>query len=668
MHKRKIHSIYLCVLSLVTAFMMCYFSVGTSYAHYTYTREKQIIINGDGKLESNIFFEEGCQVILKDWVLSKTIPPQKVTAQFTGSAKGRLEYTVQGEYAQYFTVSVKYAESGSAVGTDIIDISAETPINIEIAPVTPALSTLADDISPVVEFKLTTYNQDGTAGRVLQGSFVWNILAADAGSYAINAANMLVASRAVPVQPRIMQLTLVQQDEQNTDTPAEGGTEGDTNPDGTEGDTGSDNTTGSEGNTGTGDTTGSDGNAGTGDTTGSDNTGDNTTSGDTGTDDTTGDNTDGSGDTTGGTTETPEGSDGTGDSSGEGTEGEDDKEDEKEKETGDNVIEVIPAQTDVDIILCNVEDVFGVDGKITYTNKGLFSQITADNGAGFGGGSITEDIVFIYDSKARSGEVGLNVDISPEAQMGDECVITFRYQTSDMQGVMSEYIEEKITVRVITSELPTLENVVVTDGEKVTIYATVNYVQGTRNGKISVTGGLEPYTKVVTGDKIYILPYGGSFLHPLPTRDAQIVTYMVEYPKDAIPSEVTVEATSCFSGSSGVKGKQTTEVKDMSNTTFADTQPHTIILSSDNAIDFDIIPTITEAGPVVSYTVEYYNGESYVPVDAAAFKGVISQDTTKLSLSTGTKYPRAGVYRMCLQMQQGNNLSIAHKTFFVNYR
>ena len=105
-----------------------------------------------------------------------------------------------------------------------------------------------------------------------------------------------------------------------------------------------------------------------------------------------------------------------------------------------------PGET-VTVKLFNAKGEFGVEGEISYDNKGLFSDVSVDSKGGLGG-EMTSDAVFLYSGEEGTGSVKLKVTVKSDAQAGDKCVITFPYETADRDGNMVDSGVNTITVKV----------------------------------------------------------------------------------------------------------------------------------------------------------------------------------------------------------------------------
>lgn len=81
-----------------------------------------------------------------------------------------------------------------------------------------------------------------------------------------------------------------------------------------------------------------------------------------------------------------------------------------------------------------VNDVYGVDGKISYSNKALFSSLTVELLSG-NNGSITENKAYAYSDKSGTYGFVVKATVSSSAKPGDSCTISFDYRkTTDDNG------------------------------------------------------------------------------------------------------------------------------------------------------------------------------------------------------------------------------------------
>ena len=523
----------------------CNFIIGSSYARYSYTEEKQMIVNAADRSESNLFYEEGCIVVIKDWDLTENIESQQIEATFFSDTTIQIQNTVSEEYKYYFTVLIKNGDK-TISETDKTKINKNKDITIIIQPNKEKLQDLSKKINAAVDFSVVLYNEDGTVRKTLYSTFVWEI---------------------IPSVKNVSDNTL-------TD-----GTENDQSEETFE--------------------------------------------------------------------ETPE-----------------------EIETTYTELEVEPGQTDVKIILAEVTDIFGINGTISYSNNNVVSDITATSNAGFAMGEIGENTVFLFDSASHSGEIGFTANISEDCAAGDECSIVFDYEVSDENGNMSELKRATVLLKVVIkypAEAPKAEHIAISNKNSLTVFSIANCTEKTKYIALTAEGGFKPYTKIQTEDKIYVLPFGGEFKENIYNRENKTVKYRIDsvYDKE-IPGEINISAKAYYPNNTCAEEVKNLKVFNITDTTIATAAPHGTILRSNQPIKFDII--VDNGKKVGTYTLEYYDGEKFVSAKDMGLATKVSASDANISVSLAKKYPKAGVYRLCTQVQQNNELSKIYKSFFINYR
>lgn len=109
-------------------------------------------------------------------------------------------------------------------------------------------------------------------------------------------------------------------------------------------------------------------------------------------------------------------------------------------------IEVEPGETYT--VRFSYSNIYGIDGNIKFSNRDMLSSVSYDTSKSNLGGSIANDLVYMYGANEVSGSIGVVVKVSPNAKPGDSCTITFNYETSDMDGNMSGFKTSSATITV----------------------------------------------------------------------------------------------------------------------------------------------------------------------------------------------------------------------------
>lgn len=92
-------------------------------------------------------------------------------------------------------------------------------------------------------------------------------------------------------------------------------------------------------------------------------------------------------------------------------------------------------------------DIYGIDGTFSFSNPELFTSVSYST-SGMAG-SAANNKVYLYSADKANVSIGVTVTINPAAADGDSCVITFNYQTSDIDGNMtSGTASQTVTVSV----------------------------------------------------------------------------------------------------------------------------------------------------------------------------------------------------------------------------
>ena len=94
------------------------------------------------------------------------------------------------------------------------------------------------------------------------------------------------------------------------------------------------------------------------------------------------------------------------------------------------------------------EDCYGCDGTISYSNRALFSSVSASEGEG-SNPSITDKKFLFYGNKLATQSFEITVKISDSAAVGDKCVVTFAYDRSDEKNGDGPFVTKTVTVEVI---------------------------------------------------------------------------------------------------------------------------------------------------------------------------------------------------------------------------
>ena len=100
------------------------------------------------------------------------------------------------------------------------------------------------------------------------------------------------------------------------------------------------------------------------------------------------------------------------------------------------------------------EDVAGVSGSISYSNKALFSAISAKVASNTEG-DVSEDKFFLYTDDAKAGTISfiLTLKLDAKAKVNDTCEIMLMFDISDEQGnLIREDVVVTETVKVIEAD------------------------------------------------------------------------------------------------------------------------------------------------------------------------------------------------------------------------
>lgn len=100
------------------------------------------------------------------------------------------------------------------------------------------------------------------------------------------------------------------------------------------------------------------------------------------------------------------------------------------------------------------KNVCGIDGKFTFSNPAIISGVTYSENTTLKGG-VENDEAFYYGSKETDITITVSFKISASAKDGDKCDVSFRYETSDVNGDMSEWNTVTKTVTVEIPDTPT---------------------------------------------------------------------------------------------------------------------------------------------------------------------------------------------------------------------
>lgn len=110
-------------------------------------------------------------------------------------------------------------------------------------------------------------------------------------------------------------------------------------------------------------------------------------------------------------------------------------------------IEVEPGETYT--VRFSYSNIYGLDGDFSYSNRDMLSSVSYDTSKSNLGGSIRNDIAYMYGSEEVSGSIGVVVKVSPNAKPGDSCTITFTYETSGIDS-LSDWKTSSATITVKT--------------------------------------------------------------------------------------------------------------------------------------------------------------------------------------------------------------------------
>ena len=213
-------------------------------------------------------------------------------------------------------------------------------------------------------------------------------------------------------------------------------------------------------------------------------------------------------------------------------------------------------------------------------------------------------------------------------------------------------------------------NISIAETGKIKTYTHINYPRGTERVKITSREGFAPYTQVHTEDEIYILPYGGGMTVETSALRRGTLDYCIinQYkPDEKLPEYADISVVWYFEDGKTKNGEQQTRCATLTDTDFANVSPLTEFFSATKQLNFKVLATAYTPETIAEgCNVEYYSNGKFVPLEKDIFSVKLNGD--KVYLTSGDKYPPAGVYRFCFQLLPGNPVSTQYKTFFVNYR
>ena len=94
-----------------------------------------------------------------------------------------------------------------------------------------------------------------------------------------------------------------------------------------------------------------------------------------------------------------------------------------------------------------INGINGIDGYFEFSNRSLFKSISYKNSSKLAG-DIANDRVYLYGSSEANVVISVTMTTVKTAAVGDQCNITFTYETSDLNGQMSDWKTQTKTVKI----------------------------------------------------------------------------------------------------------------------------------------------------------------------------------------------------------------------------
>lgn len=92
--------------------------------------------------------------------------------------------------------------------------------------------------------------------------------------------------------------------------------------------------------------------------------------------------------------------------------------------------------------------IYGIDGEFSFSNSKMISGDVTYKAKTNMMGSVQNNVAFFYGSAEDTITITATFKVSASAKDGDKCDVTFKYETSDIDGNMSEWKTAKKTVTV----------------------------------------------------------------------------------------------------------------------------------------------------------------------------------------------------------------------------
>ncbi len=100
-----------------------------------------------------------------------------------------------------------------------------------------------------------------------------------------------------------------------------------------------------------------------------------------------------------------------------------------------------------------IKKVYGVDGEFTFSNSSIISGDVSYKAKTDMMGSVQDNVAFFYGSDEDSITITASFKVSASAKDGDKCDVSFKYETSDIDGNMSAW---KTVTKTVTVKIPTV--------------------------------------------------------------------------------------------------------------------------------------------------------------------------------------------------------------------
>ncbi len=100
------------------------------------------------------------------------------------------------------------------------------------------------------------------------------------------------------------------------------------------------------------------------------------------------------------------------------------------------------------------ENIAGIDGEYFFDNESIIEDVTVSYNKDLPGGDVNQETkkYYIYGSELKTITFTFTVKLSANAKAGDTCAVTMRYETSNVNGEMSDFQTVKKTIKVVAEE------------------------------------------------------------------------------------------------------------------------------------------------------------------------------------------------------------------------